>query len=107
MHDDNIVIVQAAETLGHYAEWLDVRASQLRQLNRMSFATPVVIGRKVKLDFSKVTPDQFEARRAEYHRAAAGSVLHAVPHQGHDEHVIKRGESIWVLAQQRSLKGKC
>ena len=49
-------MVQAAETLGHYAEWLDVRASQLRQLNRMSFATPVVIGRKVKLDFSKVTP---------------------------------------------------
>ncbi len=33
---DNAVIVQAAETIGHYAEWLDVRASQLRQLNCMS-----------------------------------------------------------------------
>ena len=32
--DDDVVLVQAAETLGHYAEWLDVRASQLRQLNR-------------------------------------------------------------------------
>ncbi|MDY6949178.1 MAG: LysM peptidoglycan-binding domain-containing protein, partial [Pseudomonadota bacterium] len=66
VQDKNTIIVQAAETLGHYAEWLDVRASQLRQLNRISFATPVVIGRKVKLEFSKVTPDQFEARRAEY-----------------------------------------
>ena len=42
VHDDDTIVVQAAETLGHYAEWLDVRASQLRQLNRMSFATPVV-----------------------------------------------------------------
>ena len=28
--DDNVIRVQAAETLGHYAEWLDVRASDLR-----------------------------------------------------------------------------
>lgn len=97
----NTVIVQAAETLGHYAEWLDVRASQLRQLNRISYATPVVIGRKVKLDFSKVTPDQFEARRTEYHRALQEAFFTQFRIQGTSEHVIKRGESVWVLAQQR------
>ncbi|GFE81265.1 hypothetical protein GCM10011487_32650 [Steroidobacter agaridevorans] len=99
--DNNTVIVQAAETLGHYAEWLDVRASQLRQLNRISMATPVVIGRKVKLDFSKVTPDQFEARRVEYHRALQEAFFTEFRIQGTREHVIKRGESVWVLAQQR------
>ena len=98
---DNMAIVQAAETLGHYAEWLDVRASQLRQLNRISMGTPVVIGRKVKLDFSKVTPDQFEARRAEYHRALQEAFFTQFRIQGTSEHRIKRGESVWVLAQQR------
>jgi membrane-bound lytic murein transglycosylase D len=98
---DNAVIVQAAETIGHYAEWLDVRASQLRQLNRMTMATPVVIGRKVKLNFSKVTPDQFEARRSEYHRALQEAFFTQFRIQGTSEHVIKRGESVWVLAQQR------
>ena len=93
--------MQAAETLGHYAEWLDVRASQLRQLNRISYATPVVIGRKVKLDFSKVTPDQFEARRAEYHRALQEAFFTQFRIKGTSDHVIKRGESVWVLAQQR------
>ncbi len=93
--------MQAAETLGHYAEWLDVRASQLRQLNRISFATPVIIGRKVKLDFSKVTPDQFEARRAEYHRALQEAFFTEFRIKGTSEHIIKRGESVWVLAQQR------
>jgi membrane-bound lytic murein transglycosylase D len=101
VQDKNTIIVQAAETLGHYAEWLDVRASQLRQLNRISFATPVVIGRKVKLEFSKVTPDQFEARRAEYHRALQEAFFTEFRIQGTSEHVIKRGESVWLLAQQR------
>jgi membrane-bound lytic murein transglycosylase D len=98
---DNMAIVQAAETLGHYAEWLEVRASRLRELNRMSHGTPVVIGRKVKLDFSKVTPDQFEARRIEYHRALQEAFFNEYRIQGTSEHVIKRGESVWVLAQQR------
>lgn len=98
---DNVILVQAAETLGHYAEWLDVRASQLRQLNRISVGTPVVIGRKLKLDLSKVTPDQFEARRAEYHRALQEAFFTQFRINGTSDHVIKRGESVWVLAQQR------
>jgi membrane-bound lytic murein transglycosylase D len=101
VHDDQSVLVQAAETLGHYAEWLDVRASQLRRLNRMTMATPVVIGRKVKLDFSKVTPDQFEARRLEYHKLLQETFFTQFHIKGSESHVIKRGESVWVLAQQR------
>jgi membrane-bound lytic murein transglycosylase D len=98
--DDN-VIVQAAETLGHYAEWLDVRASDLRRLNKMSFATPVVVGRKVKLSFAKVTHDQFEARRQEYHRQLQEAFFTQFRIKDTTTHVVRAGESIWVLAQQR------
>ena len=95
------IVVQAAETLGHYAEWLEVRASQLRKLNRMSFATPVVVGNKLKLDFSRITPDQFEAKRAEYHRQLQEAFFAQFRIKDTATHVIKAGESIWVLAQQR------
>jgi membrane-bound lytic murein transglycosylase D len=101
VHADNTVLVQAAETLGHYAEWLDVRASQLRKLNHMSMATPVVVGRKVKLEFSKITPDQFEAKRAEYHKELQESFFTQFRIKDTTTHVIKSGESVWVLAQQR------
>jgi membrane-bound lytic murein transglycosylase D len=101
VHDDQSIRVQAAETVGHYAEWLDIRASQLRKLNRMTSATPVVIGRKLKLDFSKVTPDQFEARRSAYHRELQEAFFTEFRISGDTTHVIQRGESIWVLAQQR------
>jgi membrane-bound lytic murein transglycosylase D len=101
VHEDDAIVVQAAETLGHYADWLNLRASQLRQLNRMSFGTPVVVGREVKLQFSKVTRDEFEAKRAEYHRQLQEAFFTQFQIKDTATHVIKSGESIWVLAQQR------
>jgi membrane-bound lytic murein transglycosylase D len=98
---DDTVMVQAAETLGHYAEWLDVRASDLRRLNKMSFATPVIVGRKVKLSFAKVTQDQFEARRMEYHRQLQEVFFTQFRIKDTTTHVVRSGESIWVIAQQR------
>ncbi len=67
----------------------------------MTAATPVIIGRRLKLDFSKVTPDQFEARRTAYHRELQESFFTEFRISGDETHVIQRGESIWVLAQQR------
>jgi membrane-bound lytic murein transglycosylase D len=84
---DETVMVQAAETLGHYAEWLDVRASDLRRLNKMSFA--------------KVTQDQFEARRMEYHRQLQEVFFTQFRIKDTATHVVRPGESIWVIAQQR------
>ena len=98
---DQSVRVQAAETLGHFAEWLDVRASQLRRLNRMSNSTPVVIGRKLKLDFARVSQDQFEAKRLEYHKQLQETFFTQYRISGDVTHLIKPGESVWVLAQQR------
>jgi membrane-bound lytic murein transglycosylase D len=101
VHEDQTIRVQAAETIGHYAEWLDLRASQVRKVNRMTAATPVVIGRKLKMDFTKVTQDQFEARRAAYHRELQEAFFTEFRIGGDVTHVIQRGESVWVLAQQR------
>ncbi len=95
------ITVQAEETLGHYAEWLEVSASRLRKLNRMSQRTPLVIGKRKKLEFSRVTPEVFEQRRLEYHRTlqeeffAAWVVTHTT------DHVIRRGDSVWYLANKK------
>lgn len=101
VHEDDTIRVQAAETLGHYAEWLGLRASELRRINRMSYGTPVVIGRSLKLDFSKVSRDAFEAKRQDYHRQLQETFFTQFHIKGSATHVIRPGESIWVLAQQR------
>lgn len=98
--DDGTIEVQAAETLGHYADWLGLRASQLRELNNMRFETPVVIGRRLRIDVSQVGGEVFEQRRREYHQRLQEEFFAANRIVGTEVHVVRRGESLWVIAQK-------
>jgi membrane-bound lytic murein transglycosylase D len=95
------VTVQADETLGHYADWLEVSAARLRRLNGMAFREPLVIGRQKKLDFSRVTPEVFEQRRLDYHRTLQEEFFGAFVVAGTTTHVLRRGDSLWYLAQRK------
>jgi membrane-bound lytic murein transglycosylase D len=95
------ITVQAAETLGHFAEWLEVPTSRLRRLNGMRYETPVAIGRQAVLDFSVVTQEVFEHRRLEYHRTLQEEFFDAYEVVGTDTHVLERGDTLWYLAEER------
>jgi peptidoglycan lytic transglycosylase D len=98
---DGTIVIQAAETLGHYAEWLDLRASRLRTVNRMSYGTPLVVGRRLKLDLSRVDAARFEMQRVAYHRDLQEQFFAAHRIIGSDAHVVRPGESVWILAARR------
>jgi membrane-bound lytic murein transglycosylase D len=98
---DGTIEVQATETLGHYAEWLDVRATRLRELNRMRVGTPVVIGQRVKIDTSRVSTDEFDQRRRGYHQKLQEDFFAINRIVGTEVHVVRRGESLWAIAQAR------
>ena len=97
--DDTITVV-AEETLGHYADWLGITAGQLRQINRMKFGKPVLIGRKLKLDFGKVKPEDFEQTRREYHRVLQASYFAAHRILGTEVYIVRRGDSLWTVTQR-------
>ncbi len=98
--DDGTIEVQAAETLGHYAEWLEVRASRLRELNNMRPQRPVVIGRRLKVDLSRVNAEAFEQRRRDFHQRLQEEFFAGNRIVGSEVHVVRAGESLWVIAQR-------
>ncbi len=57
---DGTVEVMAEETLGHHAEWLEIRASRIRRLNGLRSSASIEIGRRLHLDFSAVDPATFD-----------------------------------------------
>jgi membrane-bound lytic murein transglycosylase D len=99
---DNTVIVQAEETLGHYADWTQVSSQALRTLNKLHKNAMVTLGHKVKLDFSKVSADQFVAARRDYHRHLQEDFFAGHRIAGTENYSVKRGESLWVIAQQHA-----
>ena len=98
---DGSIEIQPVETLGHYAEWLDIRAAQLRQRNGMRYGKPVVVGRRLALDFSKVDIDVFESRRRAFHRELQEAFFARRHITGTTRHVVRNGDSLWELSEVR------
>jgi membrane-bound lytic murein transglycosylase D len=98
---DDRITVQADETLGHYADWLEIQTSRLRRLNGIRYGTPVGIGRSTKLDFSVVSREAFEQRRLEYHHTLQEEFFDAYEVVGTDTHRLKKGDTLWELAEKR------
>ncbi len=98
---DGRVEVQAAETLGHYADWLEIRTQRLRDLNGYSFRRPVVIGQRLKLDFSTVNRNKFTARRIRYHRELQEAFFTRYRITDTTIHRLRRGESLYILTLRR------
>lgn len=97
--DDSILVV-AEETLGHYADWLGVTAQRLRTVNKMKFGQPVIIGRKLKLDFTKVGREEFEQKRREFHRTLQATYFAEHRILGTEVYIVRRGDSLWTVTQR-------
>ena len=98
---DTSIEVQPLETLGHYADWLGIKTQRLRDINGLAFKTPVVVGQRIKMDLAKVNADTFEGLRAAYHKEQQDTFFRNNTITGVTEHVVRRGESVWILALRK------
>ena len=97
---NGVISVQPLETLGHYADWAGVRTQRLRDLNGLTYQQNVVVGQTLKLDLSGVSAAEFERRRVAYHRRNQEQFFSSYQIADVADHVIRSGESLWMLAQR-------
>ena len=98
MANDKTIEVHPLETLGHYADWLEIKTQRLRDLNSLAFRTPVEVGDRIRLDLGTVDATLFEERREDYHRRQQDAFFREHVISGITEHVIASGESVWILS---------
>ena len=99
--DNASIEVQASDTLGHYAEWLSLDTLDLRRLNRMSANQPVVFGKRLTLDFSKVSVAEFELKRREFHLREQQDFFRNYRIQNVAEHTVAPNDNIARLARSK------
>ena len=98
---DNTIEIHPLETLGHFADWLEIRTQRLRDLNGLAFRTPVEVGKRLRLDLGRVDAKTFEDRRVAWHKDQQDGFFRQHMITGMQEHVVASGESIWVLARRQ------
>ena len=67
----------------------------------LRFEQPLVIGRRVRLDFRRVIPEEFERRRLEFHRTVQDEFFTSFEVTGTQTHVLRSGETLWYLAERK------
>ena len=99
--DPEVVFGGAISLTGRFAEPAGRQVNSIRMWVDEVNGRGGILGRKIKLEFSRVTQDQFEAKRTEYHRELQEAFFTQFRIKDTATHVIRPGESIWVIAQQR------
>jgi len=95
-----IIRVEAEETLGHYAEWLNVPAREIRQLNGFRYGRPLNLSQQIKIPLNRVTKERFEEQRFEFHQELAEDFFANYRVEKIITYKIKKGDNIWTLARQ-------
>jgi len=102
VRDDGSIRVEATETLGQYADWLQIPTQKLRNVNKLRPKQPVLLGQKLNLDYSRVSREAFEQLRRDYHAKLQGEffVQHRIA--GTEVYIVRRGDSLWTMTQKFS-----
>jgi LysM repeat protein len=93
------IIVFTNETLGHYADWLKVSLRNLQNLNNYGRRRTIYQGQRFALNFSKVSVEEFNQKRLNYHIQLLMSFLNQKELVNLVEYEINQGESVWDLAK--------
>jgi len=99
--DGRRIVVQPEETLGHYADWLEIPTWRLRKLNGFRYGRKIRVGQTLCLSFENVSREIFENRRLSYHRGIRETFLESHRIEGSKVHTVRRGETFWTMANKR------
>ena len=60
----------------------------------------MIVGRKVHLDFHRVSREEFEQKRREYHQTLQASYFASHRIVGTEVYIARRGDSMWTITQR-------
>lgn len=88
-----------SETIGHYAEWAKVSAAHLRTVNGVRNSRNLKVGQPFRIDLSRVSREEFERARLEYHRSLEEDFYANYVVKGTVDHTVGRGENLWTIGK--------
>ena len=94
------ITVEPDETLGHFAEWLNVPARTLRRINGLAFGEEIQVGQKLRLTYDRVAPEEFQRRRYEYQQSIREDFFASYYVESVVTHTVRRGQSLWYITNR-------
>jgi len=97
------ITVDFDETISHYAEWSNQSVSQLKRVNELRGNAPITVNDQIKVPFTRVTPEKFEERRQEYHKAIQEDFFSNYKISKLVVRSVKKGETLWEICNESTF----
>jgi membrane-bound lytic murein transglycosylase D len=92
-----IIQVEIEETLGHFAEWLEISTKNIRRLNRFPYSKTLPLHMNVKIPLDKISKEQFEETRFEYHKKIQEDFFSFYEIESEQLYQLKKGDNVWTI----------
>ncbi|MDH3358832.1 MAG: transglycosylase SLT domain-containing protein, partial [Desulfobacteraceae bacterium] len=92
-----IIQVEMGETLGHFAEWLEIPTKIIRRLNRFPYSKTLPLHMNVKIPLDKISKEQFEETRFEYHKKIQEDFFSFYEIESEQLYQLKKGDNVWTI----------
>ncbi|NOX25798.1 MAG: transglycosylase SLT domain-containing protein [Deltaproteobacteria bacterium] len=94
-----VLRVEESETLGHYADWLNIPTQRIRDLNHLPFHRRIKTHQKIKIPLGKTSRESFAEQRYEFHKQIAEDFFAAFKVTGIKTYNVKSGDNIWTISR--------
>jgi membrane-bound lytic murein transglycosylase D len=93
-----LIKIDFDETLSHVADWARLSVRELRQLNNLRRrGSRIRVNQSIKVPFRRTTPEEFEAKRQEYHKAIQEDFFENYQVEKVVTRKLERGETLWEI----------
>ncbi len=97
------IIVETDETLGHYAEWLQVKTQKIRQWNSLAFGRVILMGQKIRLYMDDETKLRFTQERNSYHLSIQEDFFENYSVASEKTYTVRRGDTLTQILKEVEL----
>jgi membrane-bound lytic murein transglycosylase D len=96
-----LIKVDFDETLSHVADWARLSVRELRQLNNLRRrGSRIRVNQSIKVPFRRTTPEEFERKRQEYHKAIQEDFFGNYQVEKVVTRKLKKGETLWEICNE-------
>jgi len=93
-----LIKIDFDETLSHVADWARLSVRELRQLNNLRRrGSRIHVNQSIKVPFRRTTPEEFERKRQEYHKAIQEDFFGNYQVEKVVTRKLKKGETLWEI----------
>ena len=93
-----LIKVDFDETLSHVADWARLSVREIRRLNNLRRrGSRIRVNQSIKVPFRRTTPEEFERKRQEYHKAIQEDFFGNYQVEKVVTRKLKKGETLWEI----------